>query len=718
MLPGRLLRRLREQGWPDNIARWAFSFATGREARAKLEATTLPAEPVSCGLPQGSPVSPILFMLFVAPLYHLAGATSRNRYGYADDMALRVAGVSAESNCRQLTGALKALLEWGTAEGVTIDPDKCELIHFHRSRASPTEGIRLPDQGFDIQPIPKGQSLRWLGVFFDSQLRFKDHARRLASKALTVAEAMKSLGNTVRGMAPHLIRQAVIACVYSVATFAAETWWQGPDKRGGQGLAQPLDKAFKTAARAIVPAYKTAPITALFREAGLNRASIHLEGIRRRAAVRLFRLDPEHPLAQRAFQPQPRPNRPTKLTTRLTRLAALAPPSTIKANPLAYAPWLLHKREALIERAHATFLPAGPTDLCLYSDGSLSLSLPTEGYRAGIGYTIYRQEKEIARGSLPHTPTASTIDIEVSAINEALRQASACKAPTDRRLIVVCDSLEAVINATSARPPALTVQKALETAKWWERLIGLPVQYHWAKAHSGLLGNEQADRLAKQGAQQPGRPIGGVTLAWAQQQAKDWPTQESARRWHLEAPTRYVELAIQPAPRKGPKELQIARSSLARLVAARTGHGDFAAYRQRFAFADGDNSRNRCSCGALKKPEHFFYCRIARRRYGGPTGPPRRLCPEYLLGDPEGASHFDAWIRKTKFYQEICPTWRREADNAVLEAADEAEDDGLQDAALEGSVALREGRGLDGPGRATAATGDAEGAPGGDAPQQ
>ncbi len=54
----------------------------------------------------------------------------------------------------------------------------------------------------------------------------------------------------------------------------------------------------------------------------------------------------------------------------------------------------------------------------------------------------------------------------------------------------------------------------------------------------------------------------------------------------------------------------------------------------------------------------------------------------------------------------------------MLEAADEAEDDGLQDAALEGSVALREGRGLDGPGWATAATGDAEGAPGGDAPQQ
>ncbi len=199
----------------------------------------------------------------------------------------------------------------------------------------------------------------------------------------------------------------------------------------------------------------------------------------------------------------------------------------------------------------------------------------------------------------------------------------------------------------------------------------------------------------------------------------DGLTQESARRWHLEAPTRYVELAIQPAPRKGPKELQIARSSLARLVAARTGHGDFAAYRQRFALCGRRQQPQPLQLrGAEEAGALLLLPNSQEAGTVGPTGPPRRLCPEYLLGDPEGASHFDAWIRKTKFYQEICPTWRREADNAVLEAADEAEDDGLQDAALEGSVALREGRGLDGPGRATAATGGAEGAPGGDAPQQ
>ena len=37
VLPGRLIRRLREQGWPDNLVRWAASFATGRSVRVRLD---------------------------------------------------------------------------------------------------------------------------------------------------------------------------------------------------------------------------------------------------------------------------------------------------------------------------------------------------------------------------------------------------------------------------------------------------------------------------------------------------------------------------------------------------------------------------------------------------------------------------------------------------------------------------------------------------------
>ena len=51
VLPGYLLRRLRAQGWPDNIARWAFSFTTKRIARIRLDRVTILLEPVTCRLP-------------------------------------------------------------------------------------------------------------------------------------------------------------------------------------------------------------------------------------------------------------------------------------------------------------------------------------------------------------------------------------------------------------------------------------------------------------------------------------------------------------------------------------------------------------------------------------------------------------------------------------------------------------------------------------------
>jgi hypothetical protein len=102
--------------------------------------------------------------------------------------------------------------------------------------------------------------------------------------------------------------------------------------RGYKGVAKLLDKSFKAAARAVAPAYKTIPIPALLREAGLPPAKIYFEAIRRRAAARHFRLDSDHPLAQRIFTP-----RSSKYTS-LRKLAALAPLATERAEPILFPP--------------------------------------------------------------------------------------------------------------------------------------------------------------------------------------------------------------------------------------------------------------------------------------------------------------------------------------------------------------------------------------------
>ena len=51
VLPGHLVRRLREQGWPDYLVRWVQSFVTNRSVKIRLDGETGPLTPLYCGLP-------------------------------------------------------------------------------------------------------------------------------------------------------------------------------------------------------------------------------------------------------------------------------------------------------------------------------------------------------------------------------------------------------------------------------------------------------------------------------------------------------------------------------------------------------------------------------------------------------------------------------------------------------------------------------------------
>ncbi|KAL9561279.1 hypothetical protein ACKAV7_014634 [Fusarium commune] len=94
IMRNRLVLRLREQGWPDHLARWAESLMGDRSARVRYQDTITPSAPLQCGLPQGSPVSPILFLLYTEPIYRLSNP--QGRFGYADDTAILSIGDTVE----------------------------------------------------------------------------------------------------------------------------------------------------------------------------------------------------------------------------------------------------------------------------------------------------------------------------------------------------------------------------------------------------------------------------------------------------------------------------------------------------------------------------------------------------------------------------------------------------------------------------------------------
>ena len=81
----RLVLRLRQQGWPLLFIKWVESFISDRSALIRNgQGGTLPKICLECGAPQGSPVSPIISMLYFCPILRMGEPASRS--GYADDM--------------------------------------------------------------------------------------------------------------------------------------------------------------------------------------------------------------------------------------------------------------------------------------------------------------------------------------------------------------------------------------------------------------------------------------------------------------------------------------------------------------------------------------------------------------------------------------------------------------------------------------------------------
>ena len=61
-------------------------------ASVRMEGTLTEPQLLSYGVPQGSPISPVLFMLYLEPLLKLGDA--RTKFGYADDIAMLGTGYS------------------------------------------------------------------------------------------------------------------------------------------------------------------------------------------------------------------------------------------------------------------------------------------------------------------------------------------------------------------------------------------------------------------------------------------------------------------------------------------------------------------------------------------------------------------------------------------------------------------------------------------------
>ena len=158
-----LARILREGGIPPYLVSWVSSFLGERRCTLVFQEAPGTPSPVNVGAPQGSPISPLIFLLYVAPLHF--GIPRGLMISYVDDFALTVASLSYRGNIRRLQDLFDRLERKAARLGVSFSVAKTELIHWRTpsQRHSPKCISLIHIKGELFHP---GNSVRWLGYWF------------------------------------------------------------------------------------------------------------------------------------------------------------------------------------------------------------------------------------------------------------------------------------------------------------------------------------------------------------------------------------------------------------------------------------------------------------------------------------------------------------------------------------------------------------------------
>jgi hypothetical protein len=173
-----LLRRLHySYGIGGTALRWIRSFLTGRAQVVNFSGRVSTSSVLTCGVPQGSVLGPLLFNLYTADVVSIVQAHGVSVHCYADDLQLyircqpRDAAVAAAC----LLHCIQAVDEWMGSNRLKMNPDKTQVIWLGSRQQLATFDTLAPLRLHDGTLVTPSTSVRNLGVIFDSELLLVDH---------------------------------------------------------------------------------------------------------------------------------------------------------------------------------------------------------------------------------------------------------------------------------------------------------------------------------------------------------------------------------------------------------------------------------------------------------------------------------------------------------------------------------------------------------------
>ena len=216
-----LLHKLEFYGVRGLALNWFQSYLTDRKQYVLYNNVQSQTLDITCGVPQGSVLGPLLFLIYVNDIANCL--THSKLISFADDTTVFLSSKCINDLYNNMNSDLDDLTNWFKANRLPLNVNKSNYMLFQPNGNQNTLGNTL---NIGVDQIEHKLNCKFLGIFIDNQLRWNNHLSHISAKLSRSVYILK----TVKHILPlTLLRSLYYTMVQPYLTYGIILW--GPTYR-------------------------------------------------------------------------------------------------------------------------------------------------------------------------------------------------------------------------------------------------------------------------------------------------------------------------------------------------------------------------------------------------------------------------------------------------------------------------------------------------------
>ncbi len=202
-----LLNRLQKIGITGLAYDWFSSYLTGRTQAVFVDGVSSDSVNLTCGVPQGSVLGPILFNIYTQPLGEIARKHGLNYHFYADDTQLYTSFSinDSSSSVTSVSECIKDIKTWMKPNLLMLNDSKTEVVLLGtKQQLGKLDNLEISVGNANIVPCSRVNNL---GVIFDNNMTMEDSVNNICKTAYfyirLLGKLRKFLDKEISAMITH-----------------------------------------------------------------------------------------------------------------------------------------------------------------------------------------------------------------------------------------------------------------------------------------------------------------------------------------------------------------------------------------------------------------------------------------------------------------------------------------------------------------------------------